>query len=92
MTTGQTHEGFVSTGNWFDEFVGIPVGFWMQPEPIVKRIGTPVWIIMRYFQHAGLSQSEVAALYGLTEREVQAACAYAQEFPWRIDDRFADEG
>lgn len=92
MTTEQTHDAFISTGNWFDEYIGVPTGEWKKREPLVKRKGTPVWIIMRYINNSGMTPKDVSKLFGLTEREVQAACAYHQAFPWRVDDKLAKEG
>jgi uncharacterized protein (DUF433 family) len=92
MTIEQSQQQeYVTTGNWFDEFVGVPLGEWKKPEPLVKRKGTPVWILVRYINNSGMTPKQVAALYGLTEREVNAACAYWQTFPWRVDDKLAEE-
>ncbi len=91
MTTARKLD-FELTGQWFDEYVGTPTNVWSKQEPMVKRTGTPVWILIRYL-NLGMTPKELSEFwgYGLTEREVEAASAYWKAFPWRVDMKVVEE-
>jgi uncharacterized protein (DUF433 family) len=51
-------------------------------EPVFKRTGTPVWVVVGYCLRACDGSVELAAQdYGLTQEEVQAALTYYQQHP-----------
>lgn len=51
-------------------------------EPVFKRTGTPVWVVIGYCLRACDGSVELAAQdYGLTSEEVQAALVYYQQHP-----------
>lgn len=51
-------------------------------EPVIKRIGTPVWAVVGYCLRACDGSVELAAQdYNLTQEEVQAALAYYHQHP-----------
>lgn len=60
-------------------------------EPVIKRTGTPVWVVVAYCQQACKgSVGMVARDYALTEEEVCAALAYYQQHP-ELDVRKGEE-
>ena len=51
-------------------------------EPVLKRSGTPVWVVVGYCVRACSGSVALAAKdYAVTEDEVQAALAYARLHP-----------
>jgi uncharacterized protein (DUF433 family) len=51
-------------------------------EPVFKRTGTPVWVVIGYCLRACNGSAEAAAQdYSLTLEEVQAALVYYQHHP-----------
>jgi len=51
-------------------------------EPVFKRTGTPVWVVIGYYLRACNGSVEAAAQdYSLTLEEVQAALVYYQQHP-----------
>ena len=49
----------------------------LRNEPVLKRTGTPVWVVIGYCLRACDGSVELTAQdYGLTQEEVQAALVY----------------
>lgn len=91
MAMGKTDIQFEATGQWFDEFVGVPTNTGLKHEPAFKRTLMSIWHIVKRLEKLGMVPEDVKRQYDLTEEEIRAAVAYYRAFPWRVDLRMEDE-
>jgi hypothetical protein len=75
------------------DLVEIPEGVWQRDEPIIKGKGTPVWVLVAFYIEGRKTPEEISQLWGgyVTPDEVQAAVAYWQKYPERVDLKLSDE-
>lgn len=88
MATGRTDVRFETTGQWFDEFIGVPTNPGMKHEPAFKRTLMSIWHIVKRLDKYGATFEQVMADFDVTEDELRAAMAYYQAFPWNVDLRW----
>lgn len=75
-----------------DDFVEIPTASTSRKEPVIKRKGIPVWVIVAYAQRRGMTPVQISRLWNgyITEQEASAALEYSKAHPESVEDKLSE--